>query len=99
MRPLLLCACAAALAAAQAFRLESPAFKDGGDIPPRYACDGQNASPALTWTEPPPGTRSLALIMLDNLASRQVVTNWVVYNIPADSRGLASRYKWLSRHL
>lgn len=40
------------------FELRSPAFRDYGLLPDRYL----RTSPPLEWTEPPGGTRSLALI-------------------------------------
>ncbi|HEX8993768.1 MAG TPA: YbhB/YbcL family Raf kinase inhibitor-like protein, partial [Candidatus Paceibacterota bacterium] len=42
-------------------RLTSTVFKEGGDIPQRYSCDGENVSPALWWDEIPQGVRSFAL--------------------------------------
>jgi phosphatidylethanolamine-binding protein (PEBP) family uncharacterized protein len=50
---------------AAAFVLSSPAFTPGQTIPTRYTCDGVNRSPALRWTPPLRGTRSLALLMDD----------------------------------
>ena len=35
------------------FRLTSPAFADGGDIPLKYTCEGQDFSPPLTWSGVP----------------------------------------------
>ena len=64
-----------------AFRLTSPAFADGADIPVRHTCDDSNISPALTWTGVPERTRSLALIMDDPDAPRGVFTHWIVYNV------------------
>ena len=45
--------------------LTSPAFAEGGEIPRRYTCEGQDASPPLVWSAPPSGTKSLALIVDD----------------------------------
>ena len=70
------------------FRLTSPAFADGADIPVRYTCDGTNVSPRLTWTEVPSGTRSLALIMDDPDAPRGTFTHWVLYDLPPELREL-----------
>jgi Raf kinase inhibitor-like YbhB/YbcL family protein len=70
------------------FQITSPAFISGLPIPPRYSCDGENISPALTWTEPPVGTQSFVLIMDDPDAFGSTWTHWVIYNIPAESRGL-----------
>src|SRR5947209_20038833 len=53
----------AAGAGAPAFTLSSPAFAAGQAIPRIYSCDGAGGSPPLTWSVPPPGTASLALIV------------------------------------
>jgi hypothetical protein len=47
------------------FSLLSTAFDDGGPIPSRFTCDGANASPDLTWSGAPDGTRALVLIVTD----------------------------------
>jgi hypothetical protein len=36
--------------------LRSGAFQHGGEIPRRHSCEGQDVSPALAWSAPPPGT-------------------------------------------
>lgn len=71
------------------FRITSPAFADGGDVPVRHTCDGDNLSPRLTWSDVPQGTRSLALIVDDPDAPRGTFTHWVLYDIPADVTELA----------
>lgn len=71
-----------------ALELSSSAFQEGGEIPTKYTCEGQDVSPTLTWGEPPAGTQSLALIMDDPDAPVGVFTHWVLFNLPADSRGL-----------
>ncbi|HET89398.1 MAG TPA: YbhB/YbcL family Raf kinase inhibitor-like protein [Chloroflexi bacterium] len=70
------------------FELMSDAFAPGEPIPPQYTCDGDDVSPPLQWTDPPPGTQSLALIMDDPDAPVGTWVHWVVYAIPADARGL-----------
>lgn len=72
-----------------AFRLSSPAFADGADVPVRYTCDGEDLSPRLTWSGAPDGTRSFVLIMDDPDAPRGTFTHWVVYDIPPDETELA----------
>jgi len=67
----------------------SAAFREGEVIPIEYTCQGQDVSPPLTWSEPPAGTQSLALIVDDPDAPVGVFTHWVIFNIPADSRGLS----------
>lgn len=68
--------------------LKSNAFTSGGAIPAQYACTGSDLSPALTWTEPPAGTQSFALIMDDPDAPMGTWVHWVLFNIPASARGL-----------
>ena len=66
------------------FKLSSPAFADGADIPVRYTCDGDDVSPRLTWTGTPQGTRSIALIMDDPDAPRGTFTHWVIHDLPPE---------------
>ena len=68
--------------------LTSPAFTDGDMIPEDYTCNGPDTSPALTWGEPPAGTKSFALHMIDIDAHSGPFVHWVIFNIPAASRGL-----------
>jgi len=66
------------------FKISSPAFADGADIPVRHTCDGEDISPRLTWRGAPRGTRSFALIMDDPDAPRGTFTHWVVWDLPGD---------------
>jgi Raf kinase inhibitor-like YbhB/YbcL family protein len=70
------------------FRIESSAFKEGAFIPARFSCQGENVSPPLKWTDPPAGTRSLALIVDDPDAPAGTWTHWVVFNLPAQTRAM-----------
>lgn len=77
-----------------ALTLTSSAFRPNQPIPARYTCDGEDASPPLTWAGVPAGTRSLALIIDDPDAPdpkhpQRVWVHWVVYNLPPDCTGLA----------
>ena len=69
--------------------LKSDAFANGQSIPAKYSCIGRNISPGLAWSDPPAGTQSFALIVDDPDAPMGTWVHWVLYNIPADSRGLA----------
>ncbi|MBI5962875.1 MAG: YbhB/YbcL family Raf kinase inhibitor-like protein [Chloroflexi bacterium] len=71
-----------------AFEISSPAFKSGEAIPSDFSCDGRDISPALTWTDPPAGTQSFALIMDDPDAPMGTWVHWVLYNIPASTHDL-----------
>ena len=68
--------------------LESEAFEADGTIPLRHTCDGDDISPALSWSEPPEGTQSLALICDDVDAPVRTWVHWVLFNIPADARAM-----------
>jgi Raf kinase inhibitor-like YbhB/YbcL family protein len=68
--------------------LTSLAFKDGEKIPAKYTQDGENVSPPLAWDDPPAGTQSLALICEDLDGPSGIITHWIIFNIPASSRGL-----------
>lgn len=70
-------------------KLTTPAFSDGGAIPPKYMCDGENVSPPLEWSGLPAGAKCLALIMDDPDAPRGVFLHWLIYGIPASESGLA----------
>ncbi|HXI55585.1 MAG TPA: YbhB/YbcL family Raf kinase inhibitor-like protein [Polyangia bacterium] len=77
-----------------AFILRSPRFEDGQSIPRPHTCEGANTSPALTWSDAPAGTKSLALIVddpdaPDPAAPKTTWVHWVVYNIPATASALA----------
>ncbi|MBI4408788.1 MAG: YbhB/YbcL family Raf kinase inhibitor-like protein [Gemmatimonadetes bacterium] len=73
--------------------LTSPAFQHQGTIPRRHTCDGEDTSPPLAWSGAPDGTRSFALIVddpdaPDPRAPKTTWVHWVLYNIPADAKGL-----------
>lgn len=68
-----------------AFALSSKAFRPDGAIPSRHSCDGEDVSPALSWSEAPEGTQAFALIMDDPDAPAGVFTHWVLFNLPADA--------------
>ncbi len=63
-------------------RLSSPAFADGGGIPTKYTCQGENVSPPLAIDGVPAGARSLALIMEDPDAPMGTWDHWIMWNIP-----------------
>ncbi len=69
--------------------LTSPAFAQGEAIPSKYTCQGDDASPALQWSAPPAGTKSLALIVDDPDAPGGTWVHWVIYNIPPEAGELA----------
>ena len=73
--------------------LTSSAFQDGGRIPKKYTCEGEDLSPPLEWSNPPAGTMSFALIVDDPDAPDPakpltVYVHWVLYNIAPNAIGL-----------
>jgi Raf kinase inhibitor-like YbhB/YbcL family protein len=68
----------------------SSAFQAGGTIPKEYTGDGADQSPPLRWSEPPSGTKSLALICDDPDAPRGAWVHWVIFNLPAEARELGA---------
>jgi Raf kinase inhibitor-like YbhB/YbcL family protein len=74
--------------AAEALLLESEAFEAEGTIPQPYTCDGSDLSLPLSWSEPPAGTQSLALIFDDVDAPAGTWVHWVIFDIPAETRSL-----------
>jgi Raf kinase inhibitor-like YbhB/YbcL family protein len=75
-------------APAKTFKLESSSFAPGGDIARKFTCEGPDISPALTWTDPPAGTKTFALIADDPDAPGGTFVHWVAYNLPATARKL-----------
>jgi len=63
-------------------QLTSSAFQEGGPIPQKYTCDGQDLSPPLHWNAPPAGTRSFALIADDPDAPVGTWVHWVIFDLP-----------------
>ena len=86
------------LAAGPTLTMTVAGFPDGGQIPVRFsqagegAAPGEGTSPAITWSNAPPGTQSFVLHMHDMDVARNRTTDdqphWVVWNIPATATGL-----------
>jgi Raf kinase inhibitor-like YbhB/YbcL family protein len=69
--------------------LKSSVFDNGGVIPSRYTCEGEDISPPLAWTGVPETARSLVLIIddpdaPDPKAPKMIWVHWVLYNISPD---------------
>lgn len=65
------------------FAIKSAAFANGGEIPRKFTCSGENVSPAMNWSDVPPKANSLALIVDDPDAPAGTWTHWIIWNIPA----------------
>ena len=84
--------------AAEPFTLSSPALTDGGTLAQKYGgnlktnpnCVGDNISLPLAWSNPPEGTKSFAMVVVDPQGRAGLgVDHWIAYGIPASSTGFA----------
>lgn len=76
-----------------ALTLTSSAFEQGGSIPSKYTCEGDDLSPPLAWSGAPNGTKTLALIVDDPDAPdpakpQRVYVHWILHNIPSATTSL-----------
>ncbi len=76
-----------------AFSLKVKGFDDGGSIPKRCTCDGEDLSPALEWSEEPKGTESFALILDDPDAPGGTWTHWIFWDVPAHVHSLPEGFR------
>ncbi len=72
---------------AMKIKVESTAFTEGGMIPKKYACEGQDLSPPISWSGIPEAAKSIAHIADDPDAPMGTWVHWVVYNLPANITG------------
>lgn len=71
--------------------ITSTAFKNEGRIPSQYAmpaAGGRNISLPLEWSNPPEGTKSFALSIVDPHPVAENWVHWLVINLPADTKKL-----------
>lgn len=74
-------------------KLQSLDFNDHGPMAKTFTCDGNDISPALTWSGIPANAKTLALIVddpdaPDPKAPKMTWVHWVLYNIPPTTLGL-----------
>lgn len=77
--------------------ITSAAFGQGGDIPSKYTCEGENISPPLSIGGIPDGTESLALIMYDPdvpaaVRADRMFDHWVLFNIDPQTAQIAEGF-------
>ena len=70
-------------AMAETLTITSAAFDDGGTIPTRFTCDGEDVSPPLAWSGAPDGTAAYALVVDDPDARGWI--HWAVADLTAPS--------------
>lgn len=68
-------------------KLISPAFVEGGKIPSKFTCQGENINPELQFKDVPSQAKALVLILDDPdvpefVRKDRMYDHWVLYNIP-----------------
>jgi Raf kinase inhibitor-like YbhB/YbcL family protein len=87
MKKIFFCAAAVLFLAARyaggaEMKIGSPSFGQGGMIPDKFTCKGQEISPELSIEGVPAGCQSLVLIVDDPDAPMGTFVHWVAFNIP-----------------
>ena len=70
-------------------KITSSAFREGGNIPSKFTCDGGDTRPPLQIAEVPSGAKSLALVVDDPDAPSGLFTHWIVWNISPQTNAIA----------
>ena len=70
-------------------KITSSTFQEGGNIPPKFTCNGGDSSPPLQIAEIPSGAKSLALVVDDPDAPSGLFTHWIVWNIAPQTNAIA----------
>lgn len=77
-----------------AFKLTSSDIREGRQLDAKqvfqgFGCEGGNSSPALSWENPPEGTKSFALTVYDpDAPTGSGWWHWFAFNIPAEAASL-----------
>ena len=66
-------------------------WADGAAAEPRFTCDGENVSPALSWTDGPAETSAWAVVLTDTDAP--TFAHWAVANIDSTARGIGEGFQ------
>jgi Raf kinase inhibitor-like YbhB/YbcL family protein len=84
-----LASAAAAQNLPQPITVSSPTLRQGEPVPRDHTPDGRNDSPALTWSNVPPGTKEFAVLCEDpGVGNPPPFVHWIVYGIPGTAKGL-----------
>ncbi len=81
---------AASPAASHRLTLTSSAYADGGTVPRRFTCDGDDVSPPLALGAVPGHTASLAFVLRDQDAPHGTFTHWLAWDIAPDTARLSA---------
>jgi Raf kinase inhibitor-like YbhB/YbcL family protein len=70
--------------------VSSSAFTDGGTVPGRYTCAGEDVSPPLAFSGVPTRTAGLALLVEDPDAPQGTFTHWLVWDMDPHTTRLSA---------
>jgi Raf kinase inhibitor-like YbhB/YbcL family protein len=70
--------------------LTSPDFREGGNIPEGFTCDGKDISPTLKIDGIPKEAKSLVVIVDDPDAPGRNFTHWLIWNVVPDLTEIAA---------
>ena len=71
-----------------AIQVTSTSIKPTGYLLQDFTCEGGNLSPQLTWTDVPPETQSIAVVVDDIDAEEGALAQWLLWSLPADTTDL-----------
>lgn len=74
--------------------LSTRSFTDGGVIPEKFTCDGDDQSPEFTFSRLPENTKSIAIILEDESIKPTHLTHWLVFNFNSDFNIISSTTAW-----
>ena len=80
----------------QKLTVTSTAFRNGGIIPKKFTCFGRGISPQIGWSQVPPGTASIVVILEDlapDEAGDSGPSKWGIYNIAKNQRSIAENFR------
>jgi Raf kinase inhibitor-like YbhB/YbcL family protein len=64
-------------------------FKNGEAIPSENTCEGANKAPQLSWSNVPPETKSIAILVDDPGAGKTAYTHMLVTGIPPTEKSIS----------
>jgi Raf kinase inhibitor-like YbhB/YbcL family protein len=74
--------------AGQTLHVTSQAFRANSAIPREYTCEGADISPPLAWSNVPPDTKSIAVLVDDPDAPGGTVLHWLVTGLSGSATSL-----------
>ena len=70
------------------FEVTTPAFRNGGRIPARYTCEGEDRSIPLEWSGASDDTEAFAVVLDDPDAPGGTFKHWIIFDIANSETGL-----------